>query len=656
MMARHRSFIASRHLVAALGLLLVLGASACSSTSSEVKKYARIDSMKGAFLDIFEDDPLSKANPTAEAMYQDGMNYFERKRYDRAIFFFQKVRDEFPFSPEAEAAELKIAEAYRLNGEYVEAAEAFKNYLAFQPTGEKAHYIKYKLGLVHFDQFSRIDRDQKNLKTAKQYFEALINDHPESEYIPEAQEKLAKVREYLAERELYIGNFYMREKKYLAARARFENVLREYMDTPTAVKALYQLGEAYRREKNYVKASLAYEALLQRYPESLEARQGQAQLARLKKEKHDPLASLLMRDTVLPLAPPPPDFAPANVALGNRVEGGLNLVAKEDYEHEEINNAGLLTRLNPFSSSGDEAPKDQANELGDGVVADGGGSQEPEKEKGFWSGLFGATKERKKDEAPKDEAKTEPVFDRIDENLASRGVDATGNDVIEQTPKADLASATEQEKTSDLPASDPAAVLSRVDEEMGAENTSLELPEPPEPSKLFASTDDSETQDEKTESKAAQQKESAGETTSGFLANIDSKLEAKGLEQPNIELPTEEYLQEQQVRQAETAATREETVELSPRIRQQDEQPLLLKTGEFSPERPREASYTEESAADPNSALADAIVKGPPEIKKTAPTEPEKSSDANWDEEKNPVEQVSEGINDLQKTLNPLAW
>jgi len=220
-----------------------------------------------------------ESDPSAEAIFKQAMDHLNNEKYTRAIIQFEKIRGEFPFSTQAFEAELKIAEAHYLNKQYPEAALGFKEFLALRPTNENVPFVIYRLGLVHFDQVTTIDRDQKNIETAKGYFETLIKKHPKSPYAADAKEKLAKCREYLAEREFYVASFYLKEEKYPAARERFENIVRRYRNTPTAVKALYQLGESYQLEKNSAKATLAYEALIRHYPDSPLAKKAHVQLS-----------------------------------------------------------------------------------------------------------------------------------------------------------------------------------------------------------------------------------------------------------------------------------------------------------------------------------------------------------------------------------------
>src|ERR1051325_10527336 len=200
-----------------------------------------------------------KDNASAEILYKEGVQLLAAKKYVPAIERFQKLRSDYPFAPELVSAEMKLGEAYYLNKQYTEAVETLKEFEAMHPNNENIPYALYIAGMAHLDQFSTADRDQKLTEVAKGFFERVVNNYPKSPYAPKAQEKLAKCREYLAEHEYDIASYYMREKKYPAARDRFEGIVRLYRMTSFAPKALYQLGESYRQEKNNVKAALAFE-------------------------------------------------------------------------------------------------------------------------------------------------------------------------------------------------------------------------------------------------------------------------------------------------------------------------------------------------------------------------------------------------------------
>ena len=200
----------------------------------------------------------AKADPTAEALFEEGTRNFTDKKYVRAIDSFTKIKTDHPFSPLVTQAELKVADAYYLNEQFPEAINLFKEYQSLHPTSEHNAFVTLRLGQAHFDQFTAIDREQKNTELAKGYFEAVITNHPKSPQAAVAKEKLAQAVEYLAEHEFAAAHFYFQQQKYPAARDRFEEIVRKYRDTSTAVKSLYFLGESYRQEKNSPRAALAF--------------------------------------------------------------------------------------------------------------------------------------------------------------------------------------------------------------------------------------------------------------------------------------------------------------------------------------------------------------------------------------------------------------
>jgi len=311
-------------------------------------------------------DSAPKPDPTAEALYEEGNRLLAEKRYARAIDTLTKLKTDHPFSPQLTDAELKIADAYYLNQQYPESINAFKEFQSMHPTNENIPFVVYRLGQAHLDQFTSIERDQKNTELAKGYFENVLTNYPKSPYASAAREQLGKSVGYLAEHDFTVASFYFQQEKYPAARERFEEIVRKYPGTPVAARSLFLLGESYRKEKNNVKAALAYEALIQHYPENKLAAEAKTQLAQVEKEKQDPLAMLLMRDrrpTAVATA-----GTPQQTANNEKRADVDNLIAKKEIVYEEPGDEkGIFSRvadkLNPFSSSDEKKKPETATEL-----------------------------------------------------------------------------------------------------------------------------------------------------------------------------------------------------------------------------------------------------------------------------------------------------
>jgi outer membrane protein assembly factor BamD len=592
-----------------------------------------------------------KADATAEALYEEGMRSFNEKRYARAIDHFSKLRTDYPFSPEITQVELKIADAYYLNQQYPEAINAFKDYQSMHPTNENIPFVLLRLGQAHFDQFTSTDRDQKNTEIAKGYFENVISTYPKSPQAAEAKEKLAKCLEYLAEHEFNVAFFYFKQEKYPAARDRFEEIVRKYKDTPTAVKSLFYLGESYRNEKNLVRAGLAYEALIEHYPETKFAADAKTQLASLDKEKRDPLALLLMRDR-RPAAAATPEVKedPALAKLKD-----MNLVAKTEVVHEEPGDEKSLIRrvadkLNPFSSSS-STKEEKPNETIMETLAKRGQAQKEAQKKQESTAVAAS-----KTSASTGGGKVSNVVAQIDDSLKQKGIDPVTQTALEP-PMADLPN------TDDLAqpppeATNTAALLSSVDSNLKRSGKdSTELPPPPEPAEAFKNA----AAVQAVIAKAAQTQEPPKDVqSSGVLGSIDQKLAARGVQPAQFEKPpTAEEVKAATVEKS-GAKTK---VELEPKL-SVEKGPLFLNPGnvevgkETAPTTEPKQVETASAAAAPE-LPSRVLVKGPiqtqadPNPKETAIKRATTSTD---DETKGVFDQLRQDVDNVSKALNPFRW
>ncbi|HXT53089.1 MAG TPA: outer membrane protein assembly factor BamD [Candidatus Eisenbacteria bacterium] len=578
-----------------------------------------------------------KADATAEALFDEGMRSFNEKRYVRAIDNFSKLRTDYPFSPQVTQVELKIADAYYLNQQYPEAINAFKEYQSMHPTNENIPFVLLRLGQSHFDQFTSTDRDQKNTEIAKGYFENVVNSYPKSPQAVEAKEKLAKCLEYLAEHEFNVAFFYFKQEKYPAARDRFEEIVRKYKDTPTAVKSLFYLGESYRNEKNVIRAGLAYEALIEHYPQTKFAADAKAQLASLDNEKRDPLALLLMRDR-RPTTAPTPEVKedPALAKLKD-----INLVAKTEVVHEEPGDEkGLIRRvadkLNPFSSSSSPKKEEKPSETVMETLAKRGQAQKEAQQK-------------------EESSKANKLVGQIDDSLKQKGIDPATHETNLKPPAPDLPN-TDDLSAPPPKATDTAALLSSVDSSLkrsGKDGT--ELPPTPEAAEGFKNAAAAQAEI----AKRPQPEEPPKDVqSSAILSSIDQKLAAKGVQPGQFDKPPTA----EEVKAAAIEQSRANTkLELEPKL-SVEKGPLFLSPGNVEiGDKP--ATLPETNPSDAPSATAEVssrvLVKGPirtetnANAKETAAKRPSSSTD---DESKGVFDQLRQEVESASKVLNPFRW
>ena len=595
-------------------------------------------------------------DPTAEALYEEGTRYLQDKRYVRALDAFNKLKTEHPFSPLLTETELKIADAYFLNEQYVEAVNAFKEFQTVHPASEHIPFVVLRLGQAHFNQFTDINRDQKNTESAKGYFEAVLANYPKSPYAAEAKEKLAKCNGILAEHEFNIAEFYFKQEKYPAARDRFEEIVRKYRGTPVASKSLFFLGESYRNEKNNVKASLAYEALLEHYPNDPFAAPARTQLAQIEKNKQDPLAMLLMRDRRPSAALETAETKPETKTAAKLKEAN-NLVAKTEvvYEAPGVEKSiisRVVQKINPFSASSSDEKKKEEEKPVSALDLLAKNSKPPKTEsKGFFSSLFGGSDANSTKETSGND---ESLVARIDDSLKQQGIDSKSQTAALKPPAIELPNVDDLQPNQHN--TDNAKLLEQIDANLNKDGKSPgELPPPPEVAEVFKDPAAAQA------AIAARAQPNTEGVSSGLLSSIDQKLKGQGVEPGKFE-PVPVITQT-----TGTPAAPPKEINLEPK-RVLEKGPLFLSPVQAPgiEQATSESESAQKETAKPESAANKpeepatreipkaALVRGPqlptpaaaPAAKPATPEE----------ENKGVFDQMKQDLESVGKVLNPFRW
>ncbi|MCE5263215.1 MAG: outer membrane protein assembly factor BamD [Deltaproteobacteria bacterium] len=184
---------------------------------------------------------------TPEGLYQQALLDYQSGDYKRAIELFQRVKEEYPLSQLALAAELGVGDAYFSGKQYIEAELVYSEFLNLHPTNENLPYVMYQIGMCHFNDGSTIDRDQTETFKALKEFERLMTRFPQSKFSFMAEKMIRECKKTLGEQEFYVGEFYFNIKEYAAALRRFEKIAREYPNVGLDYKVSFFIAETKRR-------------------------------------------------------------------------------------------------------------------------------------------------------------------------------------------------------------------------------------------------------------------------------------------------------------------------------------------------------------------------------------------------------------------------
>jgi outer membrane protein assembly factor BamD len=207
-------------------------------------------------------------NGPPDVLFKEGERSFQKGNYEDAIAQWKKVKESYQSPELSTLAELNIADAYFLNKDFIEAAAAYEDFRKLHPSHQRAGYVLYRQALSHFNQIRGIDTDQTPVKNALITFESYLRLYPAGEHLSEVTEKIGACRDKQLQYEIYVGRFYLKTDKYLAAIGRFEDALKAFPGLSRLDEVLYYLGRAYQKTGQQPKAQEVFAKLVKEFPAS----------------------------------------------------------------------------------------------------------------------------------------------------------------------------------------------------------------------------------------------------------------------------------------------------------------------------------------------------------------------------------------------------
>jgi outer membrane protein assembly factor BamD len=192
--------------------------------------------MLGAWMVSCVGKPVNEADP--KEMYEDAEIDIEGNRYLLALDKLRVVRSKFSYSNYGALAQLRIGDVYFLQDSFPEAAVAYEGFYELYPKHAKASYALFRAGESHYSDIpTTTARDLKSAENAIQWLGTYLARYPRGEHSERARDLRQKAYDKLAEKELDTARFYLKRKKYPAARTRLEKLLELYPGSAYADQA-----------------------------------------------------------------------------------------------------------------------------------------------------------------------------------------------------------------------------------------------------------------------------------------------------------------------------------------------------------------------------------------------------------------------------------
>ena len=169
---------------------------------------------------------------------EDGDVLFAAKKFNEAELVY-------PQSDWAPKSALMSAYSYYIQDYYGDAIFELNRFIKTYPKDLRLSYAHFLLGMCYYEQIVDEKKDLGPILKAKEKFNYILKNYPDTDFALDAQFKLDLINDISASKEMYIGKYYVKKKKWIPAINRFKTIVNNYETTVYVEEALFRLVEIY---------------------------------------------------------------------------------------------------------------------------------------------------------------------------------------------------------------------------------------------------------------------------------------------------------------------------------------------------------------------------------------------------------------------------
>ena len=207
-------------------LLSIFILNGCSKNDKEISLIKEIN----------QEDEMIQAYKEGVKALDENDTFFAAKKFLEAELLY-------PQSEWASKSSLMASYAYYIEGNYSEALYNLERFLKTYPKDPRMDYVHYLIGLSYYENIEGEKKDIKPLIEAKNKFEFVIQNYPNTDFALDSKFKIDLINDVLASKEMYLGRHYIKKEKWVAAINRFKIILNDYDTTIYTEEAIHRLVE-----------------------------------------------------------------------------------------------------------------------------------------------------------------------------------------------------------------------------------------------------------------------------------------------------------------------------------------------------------------------------------------------------------------------------
>ena len=197
-------------------------------------------SSKNDKISILEDENLELQMIDA---YKEAYEELESGDVIYAAKKFNEAELLYPQSEWAPKSVLLAAYSYYSQNYYDEALSELNRFFKKYPKHKNIDYAHFLYAMCYYENIIDEKKDLEPLLISKKRFQFVVQNFPGTDFAQDAKFKINLINDVLASKEMYLGKYYIKKQKWVAAINRFKNILELYGTTIYVEEALHRLVE-----------------------------------------------------------------------------------------------------------------------------------------------------------------------------------------------------------------------------------------------------------------------------------------------------------------------------------------------------------------------------------------------------------------------------
>ncbi|GAA3743808.1 outer membrane protein assembly factor BamD [Flavobacterium ginsengisoli] len=196
-------------------------------------------------------------NEDVAAKFEMATKMYDAGKYTKAIRLFEQLATSYRGKPQAEKLFYMFSQSYYKTKQYYLAGYQFEAFVSGYPRSEKVQEAAF-LGAYSYSKLSPVySLDQSDTVKALEKLQTFIDNYPNSEYIPQANEAVQKLNGKLEKKAYENAKGYNTISDYKSALIAFDNFIADFPGTPFKEDALfYKYDSAYKLAINSIPAKM----------------------------------------------------------------------------------------------------------------------------------------------------------------------------------------------------------------------------------------------------------------------------------------------------------------------------------------------------------------------------------------------------------------